>query len=523
MLPPNMPKLGFWKHAQDDPEARALVTPEGREITRGDLLAGANQIVHGLRALGLERGDAVGVICHNGAEFIETAMACYQAGWYLVPINWHLTGTEMAYILRDSGSKAVIGTERFADACKVAVAEAGMARQVCFAVGEVEGFRAYDELKAGQPTTMPDNRVAGGPMNYTSGTTGRPKGVRRPMVDIDPETMSTRLALFLALFGMMPGQPGVHMSVAPLYHTAVLQFATSHLHLGHSVVLMDKWTPEGCLEVIDRYKVTNSHMVPTMFIRMLKLPAEVRARYDVSSLSHMIHSAAPCPVDVKQQMLEWWGPVVYEYYAASEGGGTTATPQDWLKKPGTVGKPWPISRIRILDDDKQPVEAGQVGTIWISMGEHSFEYHEDEEKTRNSWHEGFFTVGDAGYLDEDGFLFLADRKVDMIISGGVNIYPAEIESTLVMHPKVADVAVFGVPDDDWGESVMAVIETVEGVDPSPELSEEILAWARDKLAKYKWPRQIDYTDEMPRDPTGKLYKRKLRDPYWEGKVRGGAN
>jgi long-chain acyl-CoA synthetase len=269
--------------------------------------------------------------------------------------------------------------------------------------------------------------------------------------------------------------------------------------------------------LIQARRVTNSHMVPTQMTRLLKLPTEVRERYDVSSLRHMIHSAAPCPVDVKKAMLAWWGPCIYEYYAASEGGGTLATPQDWLKKPGTVGKPWPISEIRVLDDERRAVPAGTVGTIWMRMGQHAFEYHGSKEKTQQAWSEGFFTVGDMGYLDEDGFLFMSDRKQDLIISGGVNIYPAEIEAVLVLHPKVRDVAVFGIPNDDWGEEVMAVVEPAAGVAQDATLEQELLDFAAQRLAKFKLPRTVKLVDSLPRDPNGKLYKRRLRDPYWEGR------
>jgi long-chain acyl-CoA synthetase len=259
--------------------------------------------------------------------------------------------------------------------------------------------------------------------------------------------------------------------------------------------------------------------VPTQFNRLLKLPDEVRTRYDISSLSHVIHSAAPCPVDTKQRMLAWWGPCIYEYYAASEGGGTACTPGEWLAKPGTVGKPWPISEIRILDEAHRPCAAGVPGTVWIRMGDFRFEYHRDTKKTGDAWHEGFFTVGDAGFLDADGYLFLCDRKSDMIISGGVNIYPAEIEAVLLAHPDVADAAVFGIPDDDWGEQVRAVVQASVPETADAGLSAAILDFAAARLAKYKLPRAIDFIAEMPRDPNGKLYKRKLRDPFWVGRDR----
>ena len=514
-----MDKLGFWSFANAHPDALAVVEPDGTEHTAGALLAAANQAVAGLRALGLERGSTFAIMLANGAPVLELFMATAQAGFYMTPINTHLAAPEVAYILQDSDSRVLICSAEHADLCRKARDEAGLPADRCFAVGDAEGFRPYAELKAGQPTDNPAERFAGTSMTYTSGTTGRPKGIRRPMPPIPPEMVSSRQALFLSLFGITPGSKGVHIVAAPLYHTAVVNFATNHLHLGHTVVLMGKWTPEAMLEKIDRYKVTSSHMVPTMFNRLLKLPDEVKARYDVSSLSHMIHSAAPCPVETKRKMLDWWGDCIYEYYAASEGGGTLATPQDWRKKPGTVGKAWPISQIRILDDDKQPVPTGTPGTIWMAMGEHTFKYHKAEEKTDKAWHDGFFTVGDIGYLDEDGYLFLCDRKIDMIISGGVNISPAEIEAALIQHPSVGDVAVFGVPHDDWGESVKAVVEPVSGVEPDDALRDELNAWCAEQLAKYKRPRSIDFIESMPRDPNGKLYKRKLRDPYWEGRDR----
>lgn len=518
----NEPVISFWSHAASHRDDIAVVEPDGAEVSFGTLLDDANRVVHGLRALGLGAGDCVAMHLPNGAPVVELFMAVAQAGMYLTPINSHLAAPEVRYILEDSGAKAVVMSPRFPAGLKAA-REMGFDERARFVVGEAEGFRPFAELKQGQPTTTPDERVAGQPMTYTSGTTGRPKGVRRAIYPVPPEMVSTRQAMFLGLFGILPGSPGVHLVVAPMYHTAVLNFATNHLHLGHTLVLMDRWTPEGMLERIQKYGVTSSHMVPTMFIRALKLPDDVRLSYDVSSVRHMIHSAAPCPIDVKRRMLEWWGPNIYEYYAASEGGGTLATPDDWQKKPGTVGKAWPISTLRILDDDDQPVPAGEPGTVWMSMGEHTFRYHGDDEKTERSWKDGFFTVGDAGYLDEDGYLFLCDRKADMIISGGVNIYPAEIESALVAHPGVYDVAVFGVPHDEFGETVKAVIQPADGRDDHDALRAELKAWASEHLAKYKCPRSYDFMDELPRDPNGKLYKRKLRDPYWEGKSRGGAD
>ncbi len=293
----------------------------------------------------------------------------------------------------------------------------------------------------------------------------------------------------LYLFGLQPFDDNVHIVGSPLYHTAVLVFSGAAIHIGHTLVVMDKWSPQQMLHLIDKYQVTNTHMVPTQFVRLLGVPEEERAKYDVSSLRHMIHAAAPCPPDVKRQMIEWWGPVIDEYYAASEGGGTYVFAEEWLERPGTVGRKWPFSEVVILDDDGNELPPGQIGTVYMHMQTGNFEYFKDKEKTDRSFRGKFFTVGDAGYLDDDGWLFLSDRKIDMIISGGANIYPAEIESELIMHPKVADVAVFGIPHDDWGEEVKAVVEPVEGVDGSPELEVEILAWASDA------PRQVQDAQE----------------------------
>jgi long-chain acyl-CoA synthetase len=512
--------VGFWQIASENPSRLAVVEPDGTEITAGALLAGANQLVHGLRALGLQPGGCIATVLDNSAAMLEAFLAATQAGWYVVPINWHLTASEIAYILEDSTASALIATDRVGETVAAAADSIGFPVNARFAArGAIRGFRPLAELKAGQPTTLPTDRKAGASMTYTSGTTGKPKGVRRGLPPAPPEPVAMQQAMFLQLFGIAPGSPGVHFVGAPLYHTAVLNFATNHLHLGHTLVLVDKWDPEEMLRLIEKYRVTSSHMVPTQFIRLLKLPEETRRRYDLSSLSHMIHGAAPCSVDTKQKMLDWWGDCIFEYYAASEGGGTLSTPAEARKKPGSVGKPWPISQIRILDDAHQPVAAGTPGTVWIKMGDHRFEYHKDGKKTEDSWRDGFFTVGDAGYVDSDGYLYLCDRKADMIISGGVNIYPAEIEAVLLAHPAVADAAVFGIPDEDWGEQVKAVIQPVDASTSGDALAAALQDYAAAKLAKFKLPKSIDFIAEMPRDPNGKLYKRKLRDPYWQGRDR----
>jgi long-chain acyl-CoA synthetase len=356
-------------------------------------------------------------------------------------------------------------------------------------------------------------------MNYTSGTTGKPKGVRRALADLEPEVVASLGAAFLSMFDLKPEDDNVHICGSPLYHTAVLMFSSQSLHFGHAVVLMEKWTPEGMLELIDRYRVTQSHMVPTQFNRLLSLPEETRAKYDVSSLRAMIHAAAPCPVETKWKMLEWWGDSIYEYYAATEGGGTLCHPADWKKFPGTVGKAWPSADVKIFDEEGNELPAGQIGTVYMRMPQANFEYKDAPEKTRDSRIGEYFTVGDIGELNEEGFLFLRDRKNDMIISGGANLYPAEIEAEIIQDPRVADVAVFGIPNDDWGEEVKAVVELIEGVPASEATREEIFEFLKPRLAKMKTPRSLDFIDALPRDPNGKLYKRKLRDPYWEGQDR----
>jgi long-chain acyl-CoA synthetase len=513
-------QLGFWSIAQADPDHLAVVDPDERLVSAGELHAACNQVVHGLRALGLQPGDAVAMLLPNRVEVFELYLAVLQAGFYLVPINWHLVGPEIAYIVNDCEAKAFVADARFADHAVAAADEIDFPAAGRFAVGgEIPGFSSYDALKASQPTDPPADRTTGAVMNYTSGTTGQPKGVRRRLPGVPPEDQAIGFAGMLFMFRLAPFDDNVHICGSPLYHTAVLVFAGGAIHAGHTCVLMDKWTPQDMLRLIDQYKVTNTHMVPTQFVRLLGVPEEVRAQYDVTSLRHMVHAAAPCPPDVKHQMLDWWGPVIDEYYAASEGGGTIVFADEWLEHPGTVGRAWASSEIVILDDENNELPAGQIGTVYMHMKTGDFEYFKDKEKTDRSRAGKFFTVGDVGYLDEDGWLFLSDRKTDMIISGGANIYPAEIESVLIMHPKVADVAVFGIPHPDWGEEVKAVVEPIDGVEDGPALAAEILEWSVDKLAKYKTPRSIDFVEELPRDPNGKLYKRKLRDPYWVGHER----
>ena len=512
--------LGLWRIADADPDHIAVIDPDHNAMTFGELSALSNQIANGLQAAGLVVGDQVTTLLPNSFAQVAACLAAYQSGFYLTTVNWHLVGPEISHIVNDADTKALIVHERFETESIRMLDDCVVPDDRRYSVGPVEGFRPFDDLIDLQPDNRPPNLATGSYMFYTSGTTGRPKGVRRGLDGRHPDEAAAESGRLLFLFGTMPHDGNVQITQAPMYHTAANNWTLMSLHLGHTVVLMDKWTPEGALERIDRYQVTHSHMVPTMFNRLLQLPSDVRDRFDVSSLRRMIHAAAPCPVETKRRMIEWWGDSIWEYYAATEGGGTFVGAAEWLTKPGTVGKPWPGSEVIVVDDDGNDRAPHQAGTIYMKMPEGgSFEYLGDEEKTAAGRLRDFFTVGDVGYLDDDGFLFLNDRANDMIIAGGVNIYPAEIEGTMVQHEAVGDVAVFGIPDPDLGEEIKAVVELRPGWEATDATTEAIMAWLRKQIAGQKLPRTIDYTTEMPRDPNGKLYKRRLRDPYWEGHER----
>jgi long-chain acyl-CoA synthetase len=339
--------------------------------------------------------------------------------------------------------------------------------------------------------------------------------VQRTLPSFDPETWVQVFSGNLLRYDIKPGGDAVHLVTSPMYHMSPLSFGLFSAHFEHPLVLMEKWDAEEALRLIERYRVTDTAMVPTQLHRLMQLPADVRAKYDVSSLRQVIHAAAPCPIDLKRNLFDWLGPVIYEFYGATEGGGTLATPQDWLDHPGTVGRPWQGADIKILDDEGKDVPSGTVGTVYMLLMGGDFRYKGDDDKTSANRHGDYFTVGDMGELDEDGFLYLCDRKIDMIISGGVNVYPAEVEAALFSHPAVGDAAVFGIPDEEWGEQVKAVIEPAPGYAATSELAADLLSHCTTLLAKYKCPRSIDFTEAMPRDPNGKLYKRRLRDPYWE--------
>ena len=499
-------------HAAADPDHPAILSPSG-DRTFGELNAAANRLVRNLRAQGLSAGDSVALICSNRPEFPETYFACLRAGLRITPVNWHLTGEEMAYIIDDCEARAVVADSRFAAAASTAVAEAPRVVVRLAVGGPIEGFTAYDEAVAGQSGDDIDDPSLGRGMLYTSGTTGRPKGVDRPPVVGTPEPGSIVVAVAAA--ARQNPATDVHLCTGPLYHAAPLAFSLAGpVNAGVTVVLMDGWDPEEMLRLVDRHRVTHTHVVPTMFHRLLALPEEVRSRYDVSSLRFVVHGAAPCPVEVKKGIIDWMGPVVYEYYAATEGGGTFVGSEEWLARPGTVGKPLLPEQIRILDEMGNPLGAGEVGTVYMrAPASGRFRYYKDEEKTEGSYRGEYFTLGDHGYLDEDGWLFLTGRIAELIISGGVNIYPAEVDAVLLQHPAVGDVGTIGIPNPEWGEEVKAVVELREGWAPSDELVGELLEFCRERLARYKCPRSVDFVGALPRHDNGKLYRRRLRERY----------
>jgi fatty-acyl-CoA synthase len=384
------------------------------------------------------------------------------------------------------------------------------------AVGDLPGFEVYDEVLQSAAPERPDDEQEGREMLYSSGTTGRPKGVRKPLPGTpfgDPSAAPVQVAQGISLFGVGPG--AVYLSPAPLYHSAPLVYSMSMHRLGATVVVMERFDAQQCLELIERHRVTLAQFVPTMFIRLLRLPPEVRERYDLSSLQMAVHAAAPCPVSVKRQMLEWWGPIILEYYAGTEDiGSTVITSQEWLAHPGSVGRP--TTECHIVREDGEDAPPGEAGVVYFAGGR-PFEYHNDPDKTASVVNDkGWRTLGDIGYLDEDGYLYLTDRQAHMIISGGVNIYPQEAENVLAGHPTVVDVAVIGVPDAEMGEAVKAVVEPVDPAAAGDALADELLAHCRRELATYKCPRTVDFVDDLPRDDNGTLYKRRLRERYWEG-------
>jgi long-chain acyl-CoA synthetase len=500
-----MGHISTWA-AQDPDRAAVILEPSGTRITFKQLDEGSNRLDHFLRHAGLEIGDHFSLLAENHPRYLEVAAAGERAGLYYTPVNSHLTADEVAYILANSQSRVLVTTAQLRAVAEEAAGKAGCVEHI------LDLDDGYDEALAAFPTTpIADERLGMG-MFYSSGTTGQPKGIKRPIPDLPPEADIPQEALLNFLYGVQAGD--VYLSPAPLYHTAPLGFCQVLLRMGLTIVVLERWDAELALRAIQDDKVTFAQFVPTMFVRMLKLPQETRDSYDLSSMRMAVHAAAPCPVPVKEQMLEWWGPIIAEYYGGTEGNGITyLTAEEWLKHPGSVGKPL-IGRPVILDDDGKELPPGQIGAVYFADGP-SFEYHDDPEKTAAAGiGTGRSTLGDVGYLDDEGYLYLTDRKAHMIIAGGANIYPQEVENVLVLHPAVTDVAVFGIPDDDMGEQVKAVVEPAPGASPGPELEAELIAYCRERIAHYKCPRSVDFTDQLPRLDTGKLYKQKLKEQYW---------
>jgi long-chain acyl-CoA synthetase len=503
-------------HAATDPDKAAyIMAGSGQVVTYRELDEEANRLAQLFRAAGLGVGDHVALCLENHPRFLAITWGAQYAGLYYTAMSSRLTVDEAAYIVNDCEARVFITSAYKADLAEALVDKMPNVELRLMVDGTIDGFDSYERAIAdASPEPLPEPRIAGKDMLYSSGTTGRPKGVKgaAPADPLDAPTSVT--ALGQILLGYQPEM--VYLSPAPMYHAAPLRFTMSVQQVGGTAVIMEHFDPDRYLALVEEHRVTHTQVVPTMFIRLLKLPDDVKARNDLSSLEMAVHAAAPCPVAVKEQMIEWWGPIIHEYYAGTEGNGFVyCNSTDWLEHKGSVGKAL-VGVIHVLDEEGNEVAAGEEGTIYFSGGA-EFEYHNDPEKTASSrTASGWSTLGDIGRLDADGFLYLTDRKAYMIISGGVNIYPQEAENVLAMHPKVFDVAVIGVPNEDFGEEVKAVVQAVDPADVGPELERELIAFCREHLADVKCPRSVDFRDELPRHPTGKLYKRLLKDEYWAG-------
>lgn len=502
-------------HAAAAPDRPAIVSEQGNR-TFAELNARANQLVRALRTGGLVAGDAVALLMSNRPEFVETVVACQRGGFRLTPINWHLSAEEIGYIVDNCEARAFVADARFADKTVEAAAMAPALICRLAAGGEIAGFTSCDQALGQESGDNLSDPVLGSQMLYTSGTTGHPKGVYRKKTP-----PATPLAMKLAETAAFEPEKDMALVTGPLYHAAPLALnLVFPMNAGVGVVLMDKWDAEETLRLVQEHKVTHTHVVPTMFHRMLQLDQSVRDRYDTSSLRWVLHGAAPCPVHVKADSIAWLGPVIYEYYAATEGGGIFVESEEWMQKQGTVGRVLEGVVAEVQDDEGRQVPAGEIGTIYFKApAEGRFEYFKAPEKTDGAYRGDFYTMGDMGYVDEDGYMFLTGRSAEIIISGGVNIYPAEVDHELLKHPAILDVATIGVPSEEWGEEVKAVVQLAEGKEASEALKEDILAFAAEHLPSYKRPRSVDFADDLPRLPTGKIVRRQVREPYWEGREK----
>ena len=506
---------GTW--AQRTPDRPAVIMGgSGQIVTYAELDETANRLSQFFRALGLRQGDHISFCMENRAEYLPIMWGAHYAGLYYTAISSRLTSEELAYIVEDSGSRVLLSSPYKAPQL-AEIADRLAALDCRLSVGgDIEGFVPFENTIREYPNTPLPDRVESQPMLYSSGTTGRPKGVKPGFLGVPLGQGEGLTNLISLLFGA--DENSVYLSPAPLYHAAPLRYCTQFHRLGATVVVMERFDAEEALALIERHRVTHSQWVPTMFVRMLKLPPETRERYDVSSLTFAVHAAAPCPIPIKEKMIEWFGPIIHEYYAGTEGNGFVyCNSQDWLAHKGTVGQPIQC-QVHIVDDDGNEVPLGEEGTVYFGEGGvQRFEYHNDPDKTAASFlANGWSTLGDIGRLDADGFLYLTDRKANMIITGGVNVYPQETENVLTMHPKVQDVAVIGVPNEDFGEEVKAIVQLVDPAQAGADVESELIAYCRRHLADVKCPRSVDFRAELPRHPTGKLYKRLLKDEYWKG-------
>lgn len=500
-------------HANTNPDKAAyIMAATGRSVSYRELEEDSNRIAQYFRSQGLKTGDGVAIFMENNVDYFKLCWGAHRAGLYYTCISSYLTAEEVNYIVGDCEAKIFITSQAKAGVASELVAMMPNVRQRIMVGQAVEGYVALDEAIVDCPRTPIADETEGSDMLYSSGTTGRPKGIKVPLKNEPLGTPGNTILILEKLYGVT--SESIYLSPAPLYHAAPLRFCLGMHRMGATVVVMEHFEAEAALACIERFKATHSQWVPTMFVRMLKLPAEVRAKYDVSSLKVAIHAAAPCPRQVKRQMIEWWGPVIHEYYAGTEGNGFCCiNSEEWLAHEGSVGRAL-IGKLHIVGEDGEELPPGQEGTIYYSDG-NTFEYHNDPEKTAASRNEqGWSTLGDVGYLDEEGYLYLTDRKAYMIISGGVNIYPQEVENLLVTHPAVMDAAVIGVPHEEFGEEVKAVVQAVDPGSAGSELEAELLGFCRQHLSHIKCPRSVDFDPELPRHANGKLYKRLIKDRYW---------